>query len=303
MAGFHPPKAELTQSVFLLTVPTLCPSPFVQNCWKRKTVSSSVIWNLDDCSFHFTRGWRGWRLDIAYSKLAVFYYLCDERVSKSFVICSWKNTLTVNLFLPTSFASFDPRLSSWFRILAEISLLGLISLSFSNWPLEGKTRFALQGLKRFASTQKVISEPFLYAQQCHWNQDLSHEDLDPKGVGSMKQFSCWNQFSHLHDLPVWLGENGSHKWCVCSHWAAQLQTWDYKCPFFSWPLALLSQDHTMSLGCWQLLSSWVPVYSYRLLWLHISSWDNLISKYHQVYYLWSDKSRLFFSFLFNNLCG
>lgn len=61
---------------------------------------------------------------------------------------------------------------------------------------------------------------------------------------------------------------------------------------------LLSQDHTMSLGCWQFLGSWVPVYSYRLLWLHISSWDNLISKYHQVYSLWSDKSSLFFSFLF-----
>lgn len=122
-------KPSLHRSVLLHTVSTLCPSPFVQNGWKSSIVSSSVIWNLRDCIFNFTRGWRGWRLNIAYSKLAVFHYVCDERVSKTFVICSWKNTLTVNLFLPTSFASFDPSSSSWFRILAEILLLGLIPLS------------------------------------------------------------------------------------------------------------------------------------------------------------------------------
>lgn len=73
-----PWKLSSHRSVFLLTVPTLCPCPFVQNCWKRRTVSSMVIWNFGDCIFHFTRGWSGWRLDIAYSKLAVFHYLCDE---------------------------------------------------------------------------------------------------------------------------------------------------------------------------------------------------------------------------------
>lgn len=86
---------------------------------------------LIDCIFNFTREWKGLTLNIAYSKLAVFHYLYDERVSKTFVIHLWKNTLTLTLFLPTSFASFDPRPSSWFRILAEILLLGLIS-----FPLE-----------------------------------------------------------------------------------------------------------------------------------------------------------------------
>lgn len=85
--------------------------------------------------------------------------------------------------------------------------------------------------------------------------------------------------------------------------AMRLWTWRNSAPDLSLQISLLllaslllSQDHTMSSGCWQFLGSWVPVYSYRLLWLHISSWDNLISKYHQVYSLWSDKSCLFFSF-------